>query len=1077
MDSSHSVQHNKCSNLSTSQDIFEKTAADEKDNELIKGTLDLLDAGERKIKLCDEHKSIVLTLGNTGSGKSAFIQWIAGDNTKLIAKAVKEGTGEYIIEDNDRIGDSTVNSKTIFPELVVEKKTNLAYYDCPGFNDTRSTSYDIATTYFIKKILNHAERVKMILIINHPSVKKGVDRQDFMSLIKHVTKLVKDCNKFKNSIAIVATKVDNHYIKRESSFVRVEDDKIIEGFADFLREVRQELEKSTENPGISANEKQFLDNAIKLVEALLVKNGDHYAKIGIFRRPDESGQLSNVSLLQAGRKIIKDLLNENLNFTSKHDDDFGYTISEKSKNEINDIVEEINQIIWSDVSNIAQRIDKKFQCVVGQMRSKIKSSISNTNLFNVVQSETRMLFSEFEKGCEAIFNLVEEIQVLKNPETLARKIDEIVTSLDIDISKEKVTRISNGGKYVSFLQVVSDKELSMRPWVDLFKNTLTFISESKRNIRDDINDAAEKIDIRMLSELEAIAKFMQQQYTEKMKQLEIQELPDILATENDAILKFTENIRSLATPSELITEIQNISNCIRTDMPKENMSNVKIFGEYLEFLRLISGAELKSGSPTWTHPFKTLAKGLNDSEKWYRFLWDLYIKFSQFEIQKDRHRYNVANIEDWGKPEKAQGIAITASNFEQFLSKIAKYNIKEYHNVKNIAIKGLKLDELNHVLTLTLKHKIDIRCKDSDIFVIGDFISIEELMTVELKHDKYKDYPSLLKSGKYKFINIFALNTIFIDYDVSFKGLELPVVSVAPKWKVIGTKRIELNGPDGEPYIEPKAKDGSSPGSAGEDGQPGRPGGPGGNFWGIGEIFENGANLTVSANGGRGGQGQDGGNGSKGYDGSTPSNLNFTCESDYKTISGFKCELITYHVLPGRCVGIGACRQYIPDRGHCRYRIFGTSGGKGGNGGHGGKRGKGGYPGNIKILELNGNSKISKVICEGRDGENGKGGTGGNGGRNGDDVVAEYVLNSKGCTVVERKNNGRRPPGNSGNDGSNDNDMESPKKPVLKKELVDLITEFENCSIKNLTDRFKRCTLNTFLKHLKKNKDANVLKQ
>ncbi|GFY38906.1 uncharacterized protein TNIN_126211 [Trichonephila inaurata madagascariensis] len=1006
----------------------------------------------------------------TYSGKSTFIQWIAGDNTKLIANEVKEGTGEYIIEDNDRIGDSTINSKTIFPELVVEKKTNSAYYDCPGFNDTRSTNYDIATTYFIKKILNHAERVKMILIINHPSVKKCIDRQDFMSLIKHVTDLVKDCNKFKNSIAVVATKVDNHYIKRESSFVLVEDDKIIEGIADFLWEVRQDLEKLTNNPGISANEKQFLDNAINLIDTLLVKDGNHYAKIGIFRRPDKSGQVNDISLLQAGKKTTIDLLNENLNFTSKYEEDFGYTISEKSKNEINALVEEINQIIWSNVSNIVLKIDEKFQCVVGQLRNKIKSFISNTNLLNRDQLETRILFSEFEKGCEAIFNMVGEIRVLKNPETLARKMDNIITSLGIDISKEKVIRISNGGKYVSFLQVVSDKELSMRPWVDLFKNTLTFISESKKNIRDDINEAAEKIDTRMLSELEAIAKFMQEQYIEKMKQLEIQELPDILGTQNNAILNFIEKIQTLTTPSEFLTAIQNISNCIRIDMPKENMSNVKIFGECLEFLQIISGEEPNIGSSTWAHPFKNLAKDLNESEKWYRFLWDLYIKFSQFEIQKDRHRYNVANIDDWGETEKAQGIAITASNFEQFLSKIANYNIKEYHNVKNIAVNGLKLDELNHVLTLTLKHKIDIRCKYSEILVTGDYISIEELMTVELKRDKYKDYPSLLKSGKYKFINIFALNTIFIDYDVSFKGLELPVICVAPKWKVVGTKRIDLNGTDGEPYCEPKARDGTSPGCAGEDGQPGRPGGPGGIFWGIGEIFENGANLTISANGGRGGPGQNGGNGSKGYDGSTPTNLNFTCESDYKTISGFKCELITYHVLPGRTVGIGACREYIPDRGHCRYRIFGTYGGKGGNGGHGGKRGKGGYPGNIQILELNGDSKILKVFREGRDGENGKEGTGGNGGRNGDDIVAEYVINSKGYTVVERRNNGRRLPGNSGKNGSNDKGIESPQKPVLKKELVDLITVFENCSVKNLTDRFKKCTLNTFLKHLNRTK-------
>lgn len=1064
-------QHDECLNSSTSVDI-----SDEKDNELIRGTSDLLDAGEREIKLCDEYKSIVLTLGNTGSGKSTFIQWIAGDNSKLISTEVKEGTGEYIIKDNDRIGDSTVNSKTVFPELVIENETNTAYYDCPGFNDTRSPKYDIATTYFIKKILNHAERVKIILIINHPSVKKGIDRQDFIRLLRHMTDLVKDGNKFRNSTAIVATKVDNHYVKRESSYVLVEEDKIIEGIADFLQEVNKDLEKLTKHLEISENEKRFIDNAIKFIDALLVKDGDHFTKIGIFRRPDEPGPLTYISLSQAGKKAIKEMLNESLSFTNKDNGDFGYTISEKSKNEINHLVEEINQSLWSDVSNIVKKIEESYRCVTKELRNKIKSLVNNGTL-NINQSEIQMLFSEFEKRSEVICNLVEEIQFLKNPEILARKINEIITSLGIGVSKEKLLSISNAGKYVSFLQVVSDNELSMRQWVDLFQNALTIILESKKNIRDDINDAAGKIDFRIQSELKAIAKFLQEQYVKKMKQLEIQKLPEILEKERDVMLKLIEQIKNLVSPNELVKVIQNITNCIRIDMPKENMLDVKIFGEYLKLVRIISGAELSTVSPEWTRPFKNLVKDLHESEKWYRFLGDLYVKFSQFEIQKERHKYNVANIEDWGKAEKAQGIAITANNFEQFLSKIAEYNIREYHNVKNIGIKGLQIEELNHVLSLTLKHKIDIRCKDSYIFVTGDYISIEELMTVELKGDRCKDYPSLLKSGKYKSINMFALNTIFIDYDVSFKGLELPIVCVAPKWKVIGTKRIELSGADGEPYCEPKAKDGKVSGSAGEDGQPGRPGGPGGNFWGIGEIFENGANLTISANGGRGGSGQNGGNGTKGRDGCTPTNLSFTCKSDYKKISGFNCELVTYYFNPGGPVGSGACRECIPSRGHCRYKVFGTSAEKGGNGGHGGKRGKGGYPGNIKILELKGDSKISKLACEGRDGENGKGGTGGNGGRNGKDIIAEYVVNSSGWTVVETKNTGQRPSGNNGNDGSNDNSIKSPEKAVLMKEPVDVIREFENYSRKNLTDRFKRCALNTFLKYLIRTKEANVLQQ
>ncbi|GIY39028.1 uncharacterized protein CEXT_80041 [Caerostris extrusa] len=100
-------------------------------------------------------------MGNTGGGKSTFTQWIAGDNSKLIAREVQKDTGEYLIDDYNRIGNTTLKSKTIFPDLVVDPATNTAYYDCPGFSDTRSTSNDIATTYFIKKSSTIAKALKL----------------------------------------------------------------------------------------------------------------------------------------------------------------------------------------------------------------------------------------------------------------------------------------------------------------------------------------------------------------------------------------------------------------------------------------------------------------------------------------------------------------------------------------------------------------------------------------------------------------------------------------------------------------------------------------------------------------------------------------------------------------------------------------------------------------------------------------------------------------------------------------------------------------------------------------------------
>ncbi|XP_047735985.1 uncharacterized protein LOC125177728 [Hyalella azteca] len=138
-------------------------------NSEISKTFQLLDEGEEKIQLSERYKNITLILGNTGTGKSTFLQWFAGDNNKLLAKRERGKSGAFLIEDGNRIGNSTLKSMTIFPELVVHTGTDDAYYDCPGFSDTRSTSMEIATTYFIKKVADYAEYVKLIFVVNHSS--------------------------------------------------------------------------------------------------------------------------------------------------------------------------------------------------------------------------------------------------------------------------------------------------------------------------------------------------------------------------------------------------------------------------------------------------------------------------------------------------------------------------------------------------------------------------------------------------------------------------------------------------------------------------------------------------------------------------------------------------------------------------------------------------------------------------------------------------------------------------------------------------------------------------------------------
>jgi len=98
---------------------------DDEGNNEIQETLKLLKEGDEKIRLVEEYKNVILVLGTSGSGKSTFIQWMAGENVEVISKKIN---GEFIIEDgNKRIGNSTTKSMTKFPELIVERQTNSSF--------------------------------------------------------------------------------------------------------------------------------------------------------------------------------------------------------------------------------------------------------------------------------------------------------------------------------------------------------------------------------------------------------------------------------------------------------------------------------------------------------------------------------------------------------------------------------------------------------------------------------------------------------------------------------------------------------------------------------------------------------------------------------------------------------------------------------------------------------------------------------------------------------------------------------------------------------------------------------------
>ncbi|XP_069673866.1 uncharacterized protein [Periplaneta americana] len=736
----------------------------------VQHTLFLLKQGEEKTDLsCKMPK--VLLIGNTGSGKSTLALFLAGDISSL--QSVENGV-DFVIEDGkNRISDGTVVSQTIYPELIVDEDTGTSYIDCSGFRDTRSVSHEIATTYFNKRIVDSTGELKIIIVVNHSSLRIGVDRQDFKAVVQHAAEFIRNVEKYRNGIAMVVTKVDAE---------RFSDDKIIDAIAEFLKEFKKDLRKIDTNRDLHTN-----INA--LINTLLMKESGRYARIGIFRRPNEEGPLSNIALPQEGKNSIEELIHNHLTYVSTDKDDFGFTISDRAINIISDLRDVINQKIASCMPSIMSEIQYHY------------------NLMEQKCIYVNELIRELEKG----------INILR---TMSRRISET-----IDPNQ--------------FLAIISD------------------------TLRD---------------------------------------------------LNLTKKIGELQVMKEQVN--------------------------HLSFLQTVSGRKMKITQEEFTG---SVISDLNDTKNWYAFLIQLQSKLLHEGVPRSK---KMPVIGDGAiNPDDSHYTVST------FLAAIESYGINSFDSVKDINVDRTKLKALNDFLNAAVSLQLNVEYSESDkLFATGEVVKMSKL-----------NIPNLAKSAKC--IEIFAADTVVIDEDIIKTGQELQVCILAPRWEVVGTRKIILDGLVGQMPNPLKAENGNCQGCNGGDGAPGNPGGNGGSFFGVGKIFVNDSNLTISTRGGNGGRGQDGGAGAVGKEGESAS---LDMQASGATVTVEQTEPLIYSV-----------RNITKE---------GSPGGKGGDGGRGGKGGYGGFGGDNIVRAICETSKICCISGDGCQGECGEGGKGGKGGRNGNGV-------------------------------------------------------------------------------------------
>ncbi|XP_065222169.1 uncharacterized protein LOC135846810 [Planococcus citri] len=423
-------------------------------------------------------KDAIIVHGISGVGKTPFTKWMTQDNAKLMS-AKKNGSGPYLMKDNDNtIGKRILVSATIFPTLYVNASTNLAFYDFPGFEDTRGTNYDIATTYAAKGVVSKTKRTKLIFLVDYDTVKPIAGRTGFRDLLTYISKFVTDINKFKESVAIVVSKVP----KRNDDDEVVSDEQVIKDVVKFIQEeVLPIFQTESENINLSDEKKTFYAGALSFIRIILTQTDGDYMRIGLFRLPDRAGPFSNISLVQNGKKRIEQIIRK-LNFTEVTANDFNYVIPDEATINLNKIAQEINR----NISSVIEEIGKNITSLILAKEQNISTDI--TKLRNEIH---------------AIYKGLSNAQILANNSNIERCV-ELVEEHTANLRDFSLSAIKSYVRFLLFLQNVSGKKIARSNencFQGLETTAIRYLDESLKwytfltNVYDSLSDYAVQKDL------------------------------------------------------------------------------------------------------------------------------------------------------------------------------------------------------------------------------------------------------------------------------------------------------------------------------------------------------------------------------------------------------------------------------------------------------------------------------------------------------------------------------------------------------------------------------------------------------
>ncbi len=183
-------------------------------------------------EICAPDATHVVVLGITGSGKSTLIHALVGKNLMVTKGARKFQIDPDHLLPGFSIGHGVVSSTTL-PVCWHDRESNIVYWDCPGFFDSRGAAQDIINAFATDVIFSLSGRKKVLLVLGAQEL--DLRGTEMKNRLEKIQRLLPQREELESCVHLVLSQTQSNpdfpYIDVLDGMTREIDDPLLRFFA------------------------------------------------------------------------------------------------------------------------------------------------------------------------------------------------------------------------------------------------------------------------------------------------------------------------------------------------------------------------------------------------------------------------------------------------------------------------------------------------------------------------------------------------------------------------------------------------------------------------------------------------------------------------------------------------------------------------------------------------------------------------------------------------------------------------------------------------------------------------------